>query len=549
MSVIETSKIIELSECNLETKTLLTGTLLKWMDVIACLSAEKQANVPCVTASVDDLQLMKTISLGQVLLLKAWINRSFNTSMEVEVSVKTEDTTTMEEKHICQAFFTFVTQPDENGKKQLVKPVLPESKKEKTQFRLANERKKMRLEYRASLKRLDESFDDGGFSFDEDVFEDTESVDAATTACTCVEIVLPQHANHHQTTFGGQLMAWMESAGTISARRLCHSLPRLVAVDEVFFRAPSKVGDRIVIQSSVNNTFDKSMEVGVRVEAYAVGGETRHIQSAYFTFIAPDGTGNLKQLPKIAASSKKHFQRMMRAEERVRLRTERRSILRSVEPLVSVPLTKHNQKILSYKNILALMELYNSPGFKLKVQTDEIRLYQCKLNDRLCIRIECEINVPSATVYKVLSDHKKRTIWDMAVTKVSIARIIREDEDCVLHYAMQNLSPRENVKGDDFVVLASTRKDIRELHTIAYRSVTVADLPPLPEYNRAQTRCSGFVLEAVNNTITTNGCKIVYLNQVTDHVYQYIKHDLEGATNTLAKRAIAIKELVRQSVP
>lgn len=42
----------------------------------------------------------------------------------------------------------------------------------------------------------------------------------------------------------------------------------------------------------------------MRVEAYAVGGETRHIQSAYFTFIAPDGTGNLKQLPKIAASSK-----------------------------------------------------------------------------------------------------------------------------------------------------------------------------------------------------------------------------------------------------
>ena len=37
---IETSKIIELSECNLETKTLLTGTLLKWMDIIACLAGE-----------------------------------------------------------------------------------------------------------------------------------------------------------------------------------------------------------------------------------------------------------------------------------------------------------------------------------------------------------------------------------------------------------------------------------------------------------------------------------------------------------------------------
>jgi len=35
---METNKIIELSECNLESKSLLTGTLLKWMDIIACLA-------------------------------------------------------------------------------------------------------------------------------------------------------------------------------------------------------------------------------------------------------------------------------------------------------------------------------------------------------------------------------------------------------------------------------------------------------------------------------------------------------------------------------
>lgn len=37
---IETSKIIELSECNLESKTLLTGSLLKWMDIAACLAGK-----------------------------------------------------------------------------------------------------------------------------------------------------------------------------------------------------------------------------------------------------------------------------------------------------------------------------------------------------------------------------------------------------------------------------------------------------------------------------------------------------------------------------
>lgn len=39
--------------------------------------------------------------------------------------------------------------------------------------------------------------------------------------------------------------------------RLCHGQTRLLAVDEVFFKAPSKVGDRIVIRSAVTNTFER----------------------------------------------------------------------------------------------------------------------------------------------------------------------------------------------------------------------------------------------------------------------------------------------------
>ena len=46
------------------------------------------------------------------------------------------------------------------------------------------------------------------------------------------------------------------------------------------------------------------MEVGVRTEAYAVGGPIRHIQSAYFTFMAPDENGNPIQLPKVYSKTK-----------------------------------------------------------------------------------------------------------------------------------------------------------------------------------------------------------------------------------------------------
>ncbi|KAG9471809.1 hypothetical protein GDO78_022664 [Eleutherodactylus coqui] len=61
---------------------LSTGQLLKWIDTAACLSAERHAGCPCVTASMDDIYFEQTISVGQVVNLKTKVNRAFNSSME-----------------------------------------------------------------------------------------------------------------------------------------------------------------------------------------------------------------------------------------------------------------------------------------------------------------------------------------------------------------------------------------------------------------------------------------------------------------------------------
>ena len=51
------------------------GQLLKWMDTAACLAAEKHAGASCVTASADDLSFQRQILVGQVVILKAKVNR------------------------------------------------------------------------------------------------------------------------------------------------------------------------------------------------------------------------------------------------------------------------------------------------------------------------------------------------------------------------------------------------------------------------------------------------------------------------------------------
>lgn len=87
------------------------GQLLKWMDTTACLAAERHAGMACVTASMDDIQFEETVRVGQVINIKARVNRAFNTSMEVGIYVTVQDVLSGVTKRVCVAFSTFVAKP------------------------------------------------------------------------------------------------------------------------------------------------------------------------------------------------------------------------------------------------------------------------------------------------------------------------------------------------------------------------------------------------------------------------------------------------------
>ena len=53
------------------------------------------------------------------------------------------------------------------------------------------------------------------------------------------------------------------------------------------------------IRAQVNNTFQTSLEVGVRVEAYPIGGTSRVINAAYFTYVALDKNGGKILVPEV----------------------------------------------------------------------------------------------------------------------------------------------------------------------------------------------------------------------------------------------------------
>lgn len=104
-----------------------------------------------------------------------------------------------------------------------------------------------------------------------------------------VEVVLPNDANILGNILGGRVMHLMDIAAAIAAHRHSNSHVVTASVDYVDFRNPIRVGDLIVLKSSVNRVFHTSMEVGVKVFSENVlTGERRHTSSAYLTFVAID---------------------------------------------------------------------------------------------------------------------------------------------------------------------------------------------------------------------------------------------------------------------
>lgn len=123
---------------------LLGGKVMHLMDVAAAIAAHRHSRRMVVTASVDKLEFLHPIKVGQLVLLEAVVTCAFRTSMEVEVNVFSEDILSGERLHTSTAYFTFVAL-DNAGHPVPVARLLPVTAHEKREFREAKRRREVRL--------------------------------------------------------------------------------------------------------------------------------------------------------------------------------------------------------------------------------------------------------------------------------------------------------------------------------------------------------------------------------------------------------------------
>ena len=153
------------------------------------------------------------------------------------------------------------------------------------------------------------------------------------SASEMTEIVLPNDANVLNALLGGRLMHWIDLAGAMAAHR--HSRQHVVtaSIDHLDFLVPVRVGDFVILRSSVNRVFHTSMEVGVKVwvENYRAE-ESRHVSSAYLTFVAVDVAGNRLPVPPVIPETeeeKRRYDGAARRREMRRAESARRKEVRS----------------------------------------------------------------------------------------------------------------------------------------------------------------------------------------------------------------------------
>jgi acyl-CoA hydrolase len=132
---------------------LFGGRLMQFIDLAAAMAASRHARAITVTASMDHLDFVAPVHIGDLLILKASVNRAFRTSMEVGVKCMVEDIREQRLRHVSSAYLTFVAM-DAAGHRLEVPQVLPQTEHQQRRFEDAAHRREARSGEMARKRNL-----------------------------------------------------------------------------------------------------------------------------------------------------------------------------------------------------------------------------------------------------------------------------------------------------------------------------------------------------------------------------------------------------------
>jgi acyl-CoA hydrolase len=270
---------------------LRVGRILEWMDVGGALAATRYCRKPCVTASVNGVDIYRPIEVGEHVSMTARVAHTSRRSVGIHISLRARGTKNLAESEVCSAYMTFV--PNDGSELRALNPMSP---RDRALFREGE----LRREFRQKLAAGD---------WLEERVSPRERVSLRTLARDVRRIVLapdPSRAsarspagsyvhriepvfvrslNAHGTLYGGTLMRWIENAASMSARAFTETAMIAEGVHGLDFMKP--VHKHMFLHTHAMAVRSDRGSVTIRVEVTSenpITGEVEPSLHGFFTY-------------------------------------------------------------------------------------------------------------------------------------------------------------------------------------------------------------------------------------------------------------------------
>ncbi|HLC06154.1 MAG TPA: acyl-CoA thioesterase [Anaerolineales bacterium] len=146
---------------------------------------------------------------------------------------------------------------------------------------------------------------------------------------TLSQMMQLDHANLRGDVHGGWIMKLVDEAGALAAMRHAQSRVVTVAIDQMVFREPIRIGDLVILEAEVTYVGRTSIESRVEVIAEdPLTGKATHTNTAYLVYVALDEDGRPVAVPRLIAETDGEKRRMQdglaRQAHRLKLRAQER---------------------------------------------------------------------------------------------------------------------------------------------------------------------------------------------------------------------------------
>jgi len=155
---------------------------------------------------------------------------------------------------------------------------------------------------------------------------DPSAKPVSASRITLAQMMQPEHANIQGNVHGGWIMKLMDEAGALACMRHAQRRVVTVAVDQMTFRQPIRIGDLVTLTAEVSFVGHTSMEAEIHVVAEnPVTGECTHTNTAYLVYVALDENGEPVAVPALLPENEAQRLRLEQGKERRARRLDNRN--------------------------------------------------------------------------------------------------------------------------------------------------------------------------------------------------------------------------------